>query len=272
MAGAGAVAAGGLLAIPRVVRAQASNPLPPNLMQEIGGAAEELYIQAYIRDPSNTVANGGSYGGPMPGLDQVTIGNLATYCQQLNAFASSQGVYRQNFASIPVASISPTYLTFAGNQAQLSLKKDFFTQVTIQQAASQMGLALPYSAPSGAVLQQTMAGVIGDLQQVANGNYARLHIRRKGILVYASDSGMSNGEAFIGGATLAGSGGVLLSAAGGPAVLTAPITSAAAAAVIGWTGFGMIIVGGTICIYRLPLFQPESRRQWPVAVSRSKPW
>lgn len=113
----------------------------PNTMSLILGQAHMVYTKAAQYDPSNVPPYS------KPGIYPPSIlGNLGTCWQQLDAFASANGVYNQNgiwSQSVNIININPSFMTYALNQTQLGvLQTDYFSCIPLQDVQSETGITV----------------------------------------------------------------------------------------------------------------------------------
>jgi len=186
-----------------------------------------------------------------PVLDPYALAWFTSAWQQLDAWLSANGVYQQYIgATTPMTSISPTWMAFMANQAQMTLKKDFFSLVPFQQLANDMGVSFNNPILAGADLQAAVATVIVGLQKYGSGNYSEvpsdlLHRGRVPLLTVRFQKAMSDGElaAASAGTVVAGTG-VFVGAGGIGALSGAALTGEAiGAAALAGSGLLLILLG-----------------------------
>ncbi len=239
-----------------------------------------MYIQAFIRDPKNTVDQGGSFGGTLPSLNPQTVQSFLGAWQGLDAFIASSGLYGPyNInAMTPITDISAAWMTFVANQAQLTLKKDFFSLVPFQQIFDELGIGIGNPILFGTDLQSAVQTVISGLQDYANGNYAgaRANVLRPGRVPlvkahFYQGAPTSNGQLLQAGGAVAAAGAAVLNIAGGTAALglgTSGVTASGltiAAAALGWTGVGLIVLGAGVAgyaVYRIATQKNGTSGPW----------
>lgn len=244
-----------------------ADPAVSQAMQTVAGIASTfniLYTQAYIRDPSNPPYNNG-YVGLVWG-----DGGIYNAGQQLSALMIANGIYGQNWqVAPPLSQTNLDYLTFIANRAHLILKHDFFTLVDPVNALASMRVADIGATGSGGELYSRMANIITIAYGWMYSDYAQTHRQVRFIPVFYQNAGSTVTAAAALGTGTAATGLGLLSQGGGATTLAATLSGEAvvggtAAAVMAWTGVGLIVLGvGVLAYGAYRLFTQQHRQSGP---------
>jgi hypothetical protein len=257
-------------AAPLALLSRKASAQTPSIVSQVTQALlpmNELYIQAFIRDPSNPPFDEGYVG--LDGGD----GGIGWMAAQFDAICEQYGLYQMSWDMTgvpPLSQANPAYLTFLANRAQFPLKHDFFTLLSVSSMLSEMGVSEQPVPGSGLLLQQMLwNGLVVTAAGWRAGDYALL--RRRGLLVpafYQQQDNTVTQAAALGAAT--GTIGIgLFNAGGGVTTLSAliageAVVGGAAAIVATCTGAGLIVLAFGILGYgAYRLFTQKQGRSGP---------